>query len=82
MTHLSKRCPIGFAFRWNGDCPSEPLKRYTFTGRLDNSTIPQFLREDHEHARWSPRLEEVAQESYMASLSNPVQARAAESALS
>lgn len=63
---LSPRCPIGFSFSWDGDCPGQQVKTWRFVRR--DGVLPLFASDDGE-ARWSSRLETVAQAAYMANLS-------------
>lgn len=62
---LSPRCPIGFTFTWNGDCPGQPLQTWRYVRR--EGVLPLFTCDDCE-PRWSSRLETVAQAAYMARL--------------
>lgn len=67
MTRLSNRCPVGFAFLWDGDCPNEPDTTWTLVRRCERTGIPKFDNGNGEE-QWSARLEEVAQERWLHSI--------------
>lgn len=56
--NLPRTCPIGFTFHWDGDCPGQPLKVWTYVGRGELG-MPRFDSGEGDPV-WSMRLEEVA----------------------
>lgn len=63
MTPLSRTCPIGFSFTWDGDCPGQDLKVWTFVGRGELG-MPRFECDGGEPV-WSMRLEAVAESRWI-----------------
>lgn len=60
--HRPLTCPIGFSFTWDGDCPGQPARVWTFVGRGELG-MPRFDAGDGPV--WSMRLEAVAESRWI-----------------